>query len=52
MDEEPREDQLLLAALDAGTASERAKPGVWERIEAKARLALKRSLPDKHKRTR
>ena len=37
MADEERKEQELLAALDAGTASRRAKPGVWERVHAKVR---------------
>jgi antitoxin ParD1/3/4 len=37
MAEEERKEQVLLAALDEGVASGRAKPGVWERVEARAR---------------
>lgn len=37
MAEEERKEQELLAALDAGLASRRAKPGVWERVNAKVR---------------
>lgn len=37
MAEEERKEQVLLAALDAGVASGRAKPGVWERVQARAR---------------
>ena len=37
MAEEERKERDLLAALDAGLASRRAKPGVWERVEAKVR---------------
>lgn len=39
MAEEERKEQALLAALDAGAASRRAKPGVWVRVQAKARRA-------------
>jgi len=39
MADEERKEQELLAALDAGTASRRAKPGVWERVHAKVRRA-------------
>lgn len=43
MAEEERKEHELLLALDAGTASRRAKPGVWARVEAKVRRArLKR----------
>jgi antitoxin ParD1/3/4 len=37
MAEEERKERDLLAALDAGAASRRAKPGVWERVNAKVR---------------
>ncbi|HEY6032842.1 MAG TPA: type II toxin-antitoxin system ParD family antitoxin [Kofleriaceae bacterium] len=37
MAEEERKEQVLLAALDEGVASGRAKPGVWDRVEAKVR---------------
>lgn len=37
MSEEERKERDLLAALDAGLASRRAKPGVWERVTAKVR---------------
>jgi antitoxin ParD1/3/4 len=39
MAEEERKEQRLLAALDAGVASRRVKPGVWERVNAKVRRA-------------
>jgi hypothetical protein len=39
MAEEERKERDLLAALDAGVASRRAKPGVWDRVAAKARRA-------------
>lgn len=39
MAEEDRKEQELLAALDAGVASRRAKPGVWDRVNAKVRRA-------------
>jgi antitoxin ParD1/3/4 len=39
MAEEERKERELLAALDAGLASRRAKPGVWERLDAKVRRA-------------
>jgi antitoxin ParD1/3/4 len=39
MADEERKEQELLAALDAGAASPRAKPGVWERVNAKVRRA-------------
>jgi antitoxin ParD1/3/4 len=39
MAEEERKERELLAALDAGLASRRAKPGVWERVDAKVRRA-------------
>ncbi|MEO8842455.1 MAG: type II toxin-antitoxin system ParD family antitoxin [Kofleriaceae bacterium] len=37
MADEERKERDLLAALDAGMASRRAKPGVWERVNAKVR---------------
>ena len=37
MAEEDRKERELLAALDAGLTSRRAKPGVWERVDAKVR---------------
>ncbi|CAN5704735.1 hypothetical protein BH11MYX2_BH11MYX2_21560 [soil metagenome] len=40
MAEEERKERELLAALDAGLASRRAKPGVWERVDAKIRRAV------------
>ncbi len=39
MAEEERKERDLLAALDAGVASRRAKPGVWERVDEKVRRA-------------
>jgi antitoxin ParD1/3/4 len=36
---EERKERDLLAALDAGLASGRVKPGVWERVNAKVRRA-------------
>jgi antitoxin ParD1/3/4 len=39
MAEEERKERDLLAALDAGLASRRAKPGVWERVNSKVRRA-------------
>jgi antitoxin ParD1/3/4 len=39
MADEERKERELLAALDAGVASRRAKPGVWARVEAKVRRA-------------
>ena len=42
MADEERKEQELLAALDAGLASRRAKPGVWERVHAKVRRVSKR----------
>jgi antitoxin ParD1/3/4 len=39
MAEQERKERDLMAALDAGMASRRAKPGVWERVEAKVRRA-------------
>lgn len=39
MAEEERKERELQAALDAGLASRRAKPGVWERVHAKVRRA-------------
>lgn len=37
MAEEERKERDLLAALDTGLASPRAKPGVWERVNEKVR---------------
>lgn len=37
MAEEERKERELLAALDAGVASRRAKAGVWERVDARVR---------------
>ncbi len=39
MADEERKERDLLAALDAGLASRRAKAGVWERVNAKVRRA-------------
>jgi antitoxin ParD1/3/4 len=39
MAEEERKERELLAALDAGMASRRARPGVWDRVGAKVRRA-------------
>ncbi len=39
MAEEERKERELMAALDAGLASRRAKPGVWDRVNAKVRRA-------------
>lgn len=39
MAEEDRKERALLTALDAGLASRRARPGVWERVNAKVRRA-------------
>jgi antitoxin ParD1/3/4 len=39
MAEEERKERDLLAALDAGLASRRAEPGVWERVSARVRRA-------------
>ena len=39
MAEEERKERDLLAALDAGLLSRRAKPGVWERVNEKVRRA-------------
>jgi len=39
MAEEDRKEDTVLAALDAGVASRRAKPGVWDRVDAKVRRA-------------
>ncbi len=39
MADEERKERDLLAALDAGLASRRAKPGVWGRVHAKVRRA-------------
>lgn len=35
--DEERKERDLLAALDAGLASRRAKPGIWGRVNAKVR---------------
>lgn len=40
MAEAERKERDVLAALDAGLASRRAKPGVWERANARVRRAL------------
>lgn len=45
MAEEERKERELLAALDAGLASPRAKPGVWERVNAKVRRAQAKRGP-------
>jgi antitoxin ParD1/3/4 len=37
MAEEDRKERELLSALDAGTRSRRAKPDVWNRVDAKVR---------------
>ncbi len=39
MADEERKERDLLATLDAGLASRRAKPGVWERVNARVRRA-------------
>jgi antitoxin ParD1/3/4 len=39
MAEEERKERELLAALDSGLANPRAKPGVWDRVNAKVRRA-------------
>lgn len=39
MVDEERKERELLAALDAGLASRRAKSGVWERVDARVRRA-------------
>ena len=39
MADEDRKEAELLAALDAGLTSRRAKAGVWERVDAKVRRA-------------
>jgi antitoxin ParD1/3/4 len=39
MAEEERKERDLLAALDAGLASRRAKPGVWDRVDKRVRRA-------------
>lgn len=39
MANEERKEQELLAALDAGLTSRRAKPGIWDRVDAKVRRA-------------
>jgi antitoxin ParD1/3/4 len=42
MAEEERKERDLLAALDAGLTSRRAKPGIWTRVNAKVRRQVKR----------
>jgi antitoxin ParD1/3/4 len=42
MADEERKERVLLAALDTGLASRRAKPGVWDRVHAKVRRQTKR----------
>ncbi len=37
MAEQERKELELMAALDAGLASRRAKPGVWARVDGKVR---------------
>lgn len=37
MADEDRKERDLQLALDAGLGSRRAKPGVWQRVEAKVR---------------
>jgi len=53
MDEEERKERQLYAALDAGLASSRAKPDVWERVNAKVRRAqamqTSPNVPSKHR---
>ena len=39
MADEERKERELLNALDAGLASPRAKPGVWERVNARVSRA-------------
>ena len=39
MADEERKERDLLVALDAGVASRRAKPGVWDRVTTKVRRA-------------
>ena len=39
MADEERKERELLSALDAGLASPRVKPGVWDRVDAKLRAA-------------
>lgn len=39
MAEEERKEKELMAALDAGVASRRSRPGVWDRLDAKVRRA-------------
>lgn len=40
MADEERKERELLAALDAGLTSRRAKPNTWDRVEAKVRRAM------------
>jgi antitoxin ParD1/3/4 len=42
MADEERKERTLLAALDAGLASRRAKPGIWERVDARVRRTQKK----------
>ena len=39
MADDERKERELLVALDAGLASRRAKPGIWERVHAKVNHA-------------
>ncbi len=39
MADEERKERELQAALEAGLKSGRAKPGIWERVDAKVRRA-------------
>jgi hypothetical protein len=41
MAEEERKERDLMAALDTGLASRRAKPGVWDRVSTKIRRAFR-----------
>ncbi|PZR16690.1 MAG: type II toxin-antitoxin system ParD family antitoxin [Archangium gephyra] len=41
MEEEQRKEEAVLAALDEGLASGRARPGAWKRVRA----AVKRKTP-------
>jgi len=43
MAEEERKEQDLMSALDAGLASRRARPGVWDRVDAKVRAKVRRA---------
>ena len=51
--DDDRQEQALLAALDAGLASTRAKAGVWDRVDAKVRRGRprKRASRERNRRT-